>query len=273
MALTDISKLDLYFFVKPAADTIAGKAALLDAVVAPKLGADWAKTLVSDAAAYRAAVETLIRETTETTGALRLVDQLTANVSQWRALAVGLARNAPAPRQEVLLKAAGYGLGTPRTVKEMKDVLLTIKSRFTTLSGEFATLGMAPALQALPGRVLAKLEGGAADVAREKAEDALARSQVNELAGRVTTALEAAMDGAGLVSMQALLLSQDEESSAEARRAELTRASEADALAVHLEKALGEARVLSRKRAAEDVLPPGLVTEEPAPTTSEQPAA
>lgn len=258
--VTTLSQYDLYFFSKDASEAVFGSTTLLDALLKPALGADWSACLRGDTAAYREAIELVIREATETTTAIRTVEQLLLNVSQWRELVVGIARNAPAARRAVLMQAAGYGLGSARSVKEMKDVLLTIKSRLTVHAAELQALGLAPALVALPGRVLARLESGAADVAREKAEESRARANAAELFGRVSSALHVAWRSAELVATQAQLLAAQDEATAEEKATQHARADAASTLSLRLDKALGEARVEARQHAAAEPVPPELVT-------------
>lgn len=267
--VTILSQYDLYFLSKDVTEAVLGSTTLLDPLLVPALGTEWAAVLRSDTAAYRDAIELVIRETAETTEAIRTVEQLSQNVSQWRELAVGLARNAPAGRRAVLMQAAGYGLGSARSVKELKDVLLTIKSRLEVHGAELTALGLAPALVALPGRVLARLEGGAADVAREKAEESQARSKATELFGRVSSALHVAWRSVELVATEAQLLAAQDEATAAEKATQAARLDAATTLSLRLEKALGEARVEARKQAAAAPVPPDLVTPadgaEPAP--------
>lgn len=257
--LTKVSQYDLYFFSEDVLPNVLAASSLVDPMVRPSLGEGWSTRLATDIRAYRQAVELVIRELAETTDVLRRVEQLSRNVSQWRELGVGLARNAPAGRREVLLRAVGYGLGSPRSVKEMKDMLLTVKSRVEVHGEELMALGMARPLLELPGRVLRTLEHGAGEIAREKAEDALARANVKEFFGRVSTALTTVWRSAELMSLQSLLLAERDEASASDTERSKEEAATLGALVVHLEKALGEARVQAQTRAASEGLPAELV--------------
>lgn len=264
----ELSQYDLYFFVKPAAELALANEDVLSSHVTPMLGEGWAPRLTTDADAYRAAVEALIRESLETTGALKNLELMSQNVSQWRALATGVARTAPVARRPVLLKAAGYGLGSPRSPKEMKDLLLTIKSRLALHADEFAARGLARPLLLLPSRVLAQLEGGAGDVARERAEDSEARAVVAELHARMSASLGAVWTGAEHVAMEGLLLAAYDDASETEKEEARARAAAASALDLQLDEAFGAARVESRKRATTESLPPGLT----GPEQPEQPA-
>lgn len=263
MNLSRMSQFDLYFFCNDATPLIEANAALVGPVVAPTLGDDWFTGLVDATPLYRMQVEHLIKESLETSEAVRLLEQYSRQVSDWRQIGVTLARRAPKPRRDLLMMAAGWGLGSSRSVKELKDVLLTISSRLTVHGSDFVGLGMSPRLVELPARVLRKLETGAGDVAREKAEDSLARAEVTDLFNRITETIGAVWEAAELVGLQARLLAErDDASKAEIAqaRAEMGQAKE---LLVKLEAALGEARVKARKRAETEVLPPGL--SDPAP--------
>lgn len=272
-SLSDISQFDLYFFVNPAADTVLAQKELLNPMCAPVLGADWAMQLAAEAPAYREAVELLIRENLETGEALQAVEQLLRSLSQWREFAVGLARNAPPHRRDMLLRGAGYGLGSPRSPKDAKDVLLTIKSRMEVLAAEFARLGMLPEVIDLPRRLQTKIEARANDVAREKAEDSLVRTNVNELHKRLSRTLTAAWRAADLVSLQAQLLADRDDLPASERASQHNCAKVATEVSVMLDKALGEARVQARQRAAKEVLPAGLAeAQEVEEETSEEAA-
>lgn len=270
--LSYISQFDLYFFTPSAAGTVLAQAELLDLMCAPVLGAGWAEQLEVDAPAYRGAVELLIRETQETSEAIQTVEQLSRSLSQWREFAVGLARNAPPRRRDLLLRAAGYGLGSPRTPKDAKDVLLTIMSRMKVAASDFAALGMLPDVIELPGRLLTKIETGASEVAREKAEDSLARTNVNELHNRLSRTLTVAWRAADLVALQAQLLADRDDLPAAERASQHNCAKVATEVSVMLDKALGEARVQARQRAAKEVLPAGLAEAQESEDTSEEAA-
>lgn len=247
--LSRISQFDLYFLSESARPLIVARARLLDPMVKARLGAGWCERFVSDVKAYREAVERVIREALETTEALRAVGTYARNISEWRALVTGIARHAPAPRRQLLMSAAGWGEGRARRVKEMKEVLLNIKVRLAIVGDELVALGLAPELLQLPGRVLAELESGAGDVAREKAEDGLARSDVAELYRRVNKGISAAWRGAELIDLQENLLSQRDGASPAQKKTSKSRARRARELAVLLEKSLGEARKQARKKA------------------------
>lgn len=215
-------------------------------------------------------MEHLIREVQETTGALRTLEQVAQSISQWRRLTTGLARNAPAARRDVLMRAAGWGQGSPRSVKAMKDVLLTIKSRMAVHADEFRALGLSPVLLQLPEQVLALLERGAGEVAREKAEDMVARANVTELYWKVNVPLAAAWRAAELIRMQAQLIEGHDGASAGDRARQKGVARRAGELLMKLETSLGEARVQAGKRAAAGPLPPGI--DAPAPEPDAEPA-
>lgn len=259
--LTLLSQFALYFFADAVLDRVLAAEALVDSMVKPTLGKGWAERLADDTKAYRDAVELVIRETTETTDVLQRIDQLSQNVSQWRELGLGIARSAPPARRKVLRQAVGWGLGGPRTVKEMKDMLLTIKSRVGVHAKELAALGMAPALIELPARVLAALEHSSSEVAREKAEDSLARADAKELFGRVSNALTTVWRAIDNLALQGLLLGERDDASDEERAENKANAEKLSALDVFLDKALGEARVQARKRAASEALPADLTVD------------
>lgn len=264
--LTNISQFDLYFLSRDATPLVVGHVTMLAPVVTPRQGEGWEARLKSDTDLFREAVERLIREATETTHAVNVVEQVSREVSDWRQLTTGLARLAHPSRRQVLMKAAGWGLGTARTVKELKDLLLKISSRMAVHDKEFVALGLEPVLLELPRRVLRKLEEGAGDVARERAEDSLARADVSALYTLVRDGIIAGWRGAELVAMQARLLAGRDDISPEEKEKHLALAAQAQELVTKLEAALGEAKVQARKRAAAETLPPGL-----ADPTEEQP--
>lgn len=272
--LTNISQFDLYFLSRTAAPLVVGHVSMLAPVVTPRQGEGWEVRLQSDTDLFREAVERLIREATETTHAVNVVEQASSEVSDWRQLTTGLARLAHPSRRQVLMRAAGWGLGSARTVKELKDLLLKISSRMAVHDKEFVALGLEPVLLELPGRVLRKLEEGAGDVARERAEDSLARADVSALYGLVRDGISAGWRGAELVAMQSRLLAGRDDISLEEKAKHLALAAQAQELVVKLEAALGEAKVQARKRAATETLPPGLADPtEAAPEEVEESAA
>lgn len=253
--LTLLSQFALYFFADAVLVRVLAAEPLIDSMVKPTLGKGWAEKLADDTRRYRDSVELVIREVTETTDVLQRIDQLSQNVSQWRELGLGIARSAPPARRKVLRQAVGWGLGGPRSVKEMKDMLLTIKSRVAVHANELTALGMAPELLELPARVLAALEHSAGEVAREKAEDSLARADTKELFGRVSNALTAVWRAIDNLTLQDLLLGERDGASDEERAEKKANAENLGALEVFLDKALGEARVQARTRAASEALP------------------
>jgi len=154
----------------------------------------------------------------------------------------------------------------------MKDFLLEVKNRVAVHEKEFVARGVQPALLELPARVLAAVEGGAADVAREKAEDSLARANAATPYRRLVDGLDAAWAAAGLVSAQALLMMQMDDATPEQKKTSLQQADEAGALLVMLDKVLGEAKVEAQKRATVEKVPADLVDGTPTPPSAE-PAA
>lgn len=256
--LSNISQFALYFLAKDAMPLVVAEKEMLAPIVVPQLGAGWAERLFTESTCYRDSVEDLIREATETTDALQTIAQISLDVSDWRQLVTGIARTASPARRDVLMEAAGWRLGSPRSPKEMKDMLLTIKVRMKVHAEEFIALGLAPVLLELPGRVLALLEGGAGDVAREKAEDSLARANMAEFYEKVNGALSSAWRAAELLQLQAQLLERRDDATADEKAEHKALGRRAGELVVKLEKSLGEARVQANKRAATEPLPPGL---------------
>ena len=271
-----LSQLDLFFMVKDAAPAIAARSGVLSPMMTATYGEGWAATLETDATRYRSFVDRLFVETAETAAAVAALTQMLQDVGDWRAVAVGVARNAPKERKAELMKAAGWGLGHAESPKEMKDLLAILKARVLVQRDSFIALGMEPELLDLPARVFDALEAGSGNVAREKAEDDRARGEVKAYQDRLVPVLTAAWRAAETVPVQSRLLARKQDASPERVAEHQARAKEATALAELLTRLYAESRIESRKRAEAGPLPPGLADEgedtEPQ-TDVEQPAA
>lgn len=249
MYLDRTSSMDLYFFAPMAHEAVAGHRTWLKHFLAASLGDNWFEVLGADLKTFRDRIDLLLRELAETSDSIRTRDQLMAKVTTWRSMMTSLARQAPPARRNILLQAAGYGLGATRSVKETKDLLVEVKARMALHADTFRSLGAADAMLALPAKVLGELEEASGAVAREKAEDSLARSQVQELQSTLVERFEQIGHAANAAAYQGTLL--DDESMAR----------QGQELTLHLTKALGEARVSSRRRAATGEVPADLMVE------------
>ncbi|MFH1809556.1 MAG: hypothetical protein ABIJ09_12485 [Pseudomonadota bacterium] len=249
MYLDNTSYLDLYFYSAMTRGPLDKHRSWFDAFVSASLGDTWFGNLDRDITAYRDAFDALLREQAETTDAIRTREGLMAKVVTWRSMMTSMARQAPAARRNVLLQAAGFGLGSPRTVKDMKDFLVEVKARVDLHGDSFRKLGAMDAVLTFPARVLQDLERASGEVAREKAEDSLARVKVGELHTHLVDTFEKISHAASAAADQGSLLDD----------AEMMHRGQD--LLLNLTKAMGEAKVESRKRASSGEVPADLMVE------------
>ncbi len=258
MDLTNIGYYDLYFFSDMAHAAIEPKSAVVASVLDRSRGGDWLQHGGETIAVYRAQVELVIKEEGETNAAQRALAEISAGVQSWRRTMEALARQDTAKKQrKALLHAAGYGLGSPRSAKELDDFLLAVTDPCLVElhAGSFVELGAEDDDITYAAEAMAKFEASRKDVAREKAEDTKARTDL--AAGRDDV----------LAYLRDIDLALQAVRNRAERRADDAAAKAAIDLAVALEKALGESRVVARKARASDPVPALLV--EPAPEPSE----
>lgn len=251
-----------YFFSAMARDAVSRHKPVVDTRMKTTHGSNWWTELQERTDAYQESVDALIRDRAETGEALARLDGALSRIPRWRRAMESHALRAPQERQRSLLKAAGYGLGSPRSVKEAKDFLAKIAPLVELHADELKDLGASPPLLAVPAELLEDLEQGATVVAREKAEDSVARDRLQDqkrVLAEMWRAVSLVVDG----ELAEAELFADEERRKKARE-----------LSFALEAALGQARVQARKRAEKGDVPPELVVEEeaaPEPVAEEVP--
>lgn len=241
MDLANISYYDLYFYSAMALDALSGREAVVDAMMRGRFGPDWAQELATQVQAYRHSVDKIIRQKSETAQARVDMSHLLEGLSTWREGMVSATRLVAADKQKLMMQAAGWGAGSPRTVKDAKDLLLTIKSRLSTLYDDFIQLGVAPAMLEYPGTTLLKLEAASTALSKEKAEDAVVQSKLHSLRAIVQDMLNALYHASKAALSQALVLEQDSQP--------------AQNLLEVLEQSMKQTRVQSRKKAQKVQVP------------------
>ncbi|MFH1811674.1 MAG: hypothetical protein ABIJ09_23245 [Pseudomonadota bacterium] len=249
MYLDNTSLLDLYFYSAMTRAPLDKHRSWFNGFMSASMGDTWFADLERDITAYRDTFDALLREQAETSDAIRTRDALMSKVVTWRSMMTSMARQATATRRAVLLQAAGYGLGSPSSVKEMKDFLVEVKARVGPHRDSFKKLGAMDAVLSFPAKVLAELEKASGDVAREKAEDSLARVKVGELHTRLVDIFEKISHAASAAADQGSLLD------------DADMMHRGQDLLLHLSKAMSEAKVESRKRAASGEVPADLMLE------------
>lgn len=246
-SVTNLNAFDLYFYGALADAALKGKEQRVDRLLKASVGPKWREQLTELTAAYRTRVEGLLKEGAETSDARRAMDSTLTRVITWRRLVESVARQAPPERRRTLLQASGYGLGTPRSVKEMSDLLLEVKPRIELHGKELEALGLRPEAIKLPSEALTALEKGAADIARENAEDGQARDRVASTRTKLVDLLRSMELAVSAATAESELFGTEKE------REEVT------GLEIALAKALAESTVEARRKAQEQPVPADLL--------------
>jgi len=244
---SDLSLYDTYFYGPMVVAALIKYGPAVDATLKSSRGTTWQSEFNAAVDTYRAAVDGSIRETEEANAATKAMQEVQDRINPWRRVMEGFARSAPPAQQRLLMRAAGFGLGTPRSVKEGKDFLLNVAPLVEINKAAFAQLGADADLLSFPATARNALEGGAQTVAKEKGEATVARANVQMERAKLGTWLRA-VENASEMAVQLGVFKKDET----ARKA-------AEALEAQLHAALNEARVQARTRAAEAPVPPELV--------------
>jgi hypothetical protein len=256
--LTNISVLDLYFLAH-----LVGESRVLDephlhARLKPTRGDAWRARFATALTDYRAAVDRLLKESAEASRAAAGLAALTEETQHWRRHMEGVAREeANAALRDVLLRAVGWGRGSPRSSKEYKDFYVQVAASVGANQAALRALGASPAALEWAHTALTTEEQASLDVARERAEEQKARGDMRAAYSEALGALGAVFRGAETVRHTALF------------ERDAAKLNAADNMLRKLDEALAQARVQSRARAEKGEVP-GEVLE---PVTPEQPAA
>jgi len=244
---SELSLYDTYFYGPMVMAALANHGAVVEAGLKSARGPNWKADMEASMGAFRTSVEASIRENEEANAATRAMQDVQDRINPWRRVMEGFARSAAPAQQRLLLRAAGFGLGTPRGPKEAKDFLLNVAALVDINKAAFSQLGADADLLSFPATARNALEGGAQNVAKEKGEATVARANVQTERVKLGTWLRA-VENASEMAVQLGVFKKDET----ARKA-------AEALEAQLHAALNEARVQARTKAAEAPVPPELV--------------
>lgn len=254
--LERVSSYDLYFYAAMVQKVIDADGAAIDNRMQRYAGPNWRNTVTQRCDELRSAVEALIKDLSETSRAVAMVNKLFGELSAWRRLMEATGRMAPPHLRAVLMQAGGYGLGSPRTAKETKDFLLTVQMRVDALRDDLRDLDVPEEALDYPAQAIRALEELREDVRQEKQEDLQARHRLREARRKFVELFTRVDQAAKAAHAEKVLLGTPADVEATHR------------LIAGLQTALAEARVTALQRAKE--VPPEI---QPNPTvdTSEDP--
>ncbi|MBI5495776.1 MAG: hypothetical protein HY904_12195 [Deltaproteobacteria bacterium] len=261
MQLAEISQLDLYFLAQLVGSALKDHHGVIHRFIKEEHGEHWLDAYNAGTRDFRASVDSAIKEETEANAAVGEQAALRGKFTSWRRLLENCARRAGVQTEvDRLLKAAGYGDGTPRSTKEFKDFLVIVGPKLKVHEARFRKLGASPKALAFPGTMSVALDTAGAKVVKEVAEARTAREAVRTQYDAMITQLRLVDHAAQSASADAAL---EEDKEALAR---------ANALLNLLDAAEGQAKVEARKKATEEEIPesitlpvnPDAATPEPA---------
>jgi len=178
MSLSKLKILELYFYAPMAMSAVDRHCQALHALFAPVHGEDWHARLQACVDGYRACVERLLRERAETSMVIGQTHDLINRITLWRRSMEAVVRRAPAQEQKGLLRAAGWGLGSPRSIKASKEFLQQVKHLVALYAGRLTELGASEAHLQFARETLHSLEQASELAAQEKAQDSAARLEM-----------------------------------------------------------------------------------------------
>ena len=129
---SELSLYDTYFYGPMVMAALANHGAVVEAGLKSARGPNWKADMEASMGAFRTSVEASIRENEEANAATRAMQDVQDRINPWRRVMEGFARSAAPAQQRLLLRAAGFGLGTPRGPKEAKDFLLNVAALVDT---------------------------------------------------------------------------------------------------------------------------------------------
>ena len=249
MRFEDLSVLDLYFLARLMGTAIGP----YEDVLTPRLkafwGDDWKAKHTAAGDAYRASVDKLIKEITEASSASTEMEAFQKRVSAWREYMVSLVRQVEDERkQKHLLRVVGYGLGSPRSSKALKDLLQTVSKSVVAAKADLVALGASEDDVSFPSQAMEAEEVASNKLMSERADVTVARAAMRERFDLLVKMMRSIGLGADAARSHALL---KEDKAALAR---------VDELQARIDNAVSEARVQSRARAADPTTPAEVVT-------------
>jgi len=252
MQLSEISQLDLFFLSELIGDALGTHHGVLHNTLKARFGAEWKASYLADKEAFRAAVQRVIKEEAEASAAISEQNALKGKFTALRRHLEGVANTSEVPEvSKLLLSAAGYGGGTPRSPKEYKDFLVTMTSEVEANKERFLAHGALPQALALPKTLATQFEDASKKTMREVADTKIARAELAVRYRAVVASIKRVEAAAGAAREGAVLLDD------EAARGK------ADELLALFDQAVAQARVAARKKETEETIPPELTTPVP----------
>jgi hypothetical protein len=254
MQLSDISQLDLFFLSHLVDEALKTHGDAIHDLVAATEGPHWRDTYQTKTTAYRSAVTGVIKEETEASQAVSEQNAMRDKILTCRRHLEAIARRERDPAQQnLLLRAAGWGLGTPRSVKEIKDFLVTMGASVQASKDRFLALGARPEAVTFAHAMLTRLEAATATTMKELADVKVARADLQSAYAAMVEQVRM-VDTVAVAAREGAILVDDEPARAKA-----------DALLALLDQAVAQARVEARKKAATETIPPDLTCLSPQP--------
>jgi hypothetical protein len=248
-ALDNISILDLYFLagLVDRANLVATSA--LDKRLKPTRGDGWQARFKAAVDAYRAAVETYLKEAAEASFAGSAAAALLEQTGFWRRAMESVVREEKNPaRRNALLRAVGFGWGSPRSSKELKDFYLEIGSAVAANEQALLALGADPAAIAFGKKALSSEEEASLKLMKERAEADAARGDVQARYVELVDFMRSVFRAAGSAREFALFAK------------DVAAQKEASEVLGKLDAAVAQAKVESRARSEQGGVPAEVVT-------------
>ncbi|MEW5849139.1 MAG: hypothetical protein AB2A00_10000 [Myxococcota bacterium] len=244
MELSKISYLDLYYLAHFVGEALKTQGAAIHDTMTATEGADWKTKYDTATAAYRGAFSRLIKEESEASLAVAEQNAIRGKFTHSRRHLENVAKREKRPEvRKVLLRAAGYGAGTPRTPKEYRDFVVTYRDGLSANRQRFLDLGAKPAALDLAAGMAEALDAAGTKAMHELNDVGVARADLKQ---RYADAVEAIrlVDVTAQGELEGAHVLEDKEA--------IDRCSELLGL---FDQAVAQARVEARKREQEGPLP------------------